>query len=176
MTKAPPSYAEATNPSTNIYLASRAPLPFSPPSEILNYTLDCSLNPAPFPSPENAWLARDINHQDWNSFLAQLSSDSKWSTDENSQRAANVVAEWNDKFFGPRHCRVDITIMPQQGGNGGAAGAEETKFEGLGFKVGNSFIGVSTGKDVAGIGLKLPGVLLGVATGSGKEAEKPAEK
>lgn len=71
---------------------------------------------------------------------------------------------------------MDITTMPQQAqqsnGSAPAAVQEEPKFGGLGFRVGNGFVGMSTGKNLTGVGIKLPGMLLGVATSSGNEAGK----
>jgi hypothetical protein len=51
-----------------------------------------------------------------------------------------------------------------------------SKHEGIGFKLGNSFVGISTGKSANGWGIKLGPVLLGVATGPSKDDAKPATK
>jgi len=212
MNLAPPSYDEAIAPSsTNCYLSTRQ-LAAAPTNQeqqrqqeqtTLTYSLDLALHfshssSPPFPSPPNVWLAHDINHEDWNAFLAQLASEEKeiprgrGNNDSNNDagndagqqeiraRREKVVREWNERFFAPRGCRIDVKMT--QGTNnasvsnpnpkpdnvvdveGGKANGKQ-KFEGLGFRVGNSFVGLALPPNSNGAGIRVGGVLLGVAKG-----------
>ena len=83
------------------------------------------------------------------------------SLEERLERAKNLVAEWNAKFFAPRGCRLDFTEPKGK-----------AKHQGLGFQVGDYFLGVSTGKSSGGVGLKFGNVLLGVANPTGEKTDE----
>jgi hypothetical protein len=184
----PPSYTEATTntpPSSNPYLATRAAPQTSPPEETLAHIVDLSaaVETAPFPSPEATWASRDITHQDWSTFLSQLAAHltaSKLQEDTSSDRAKQLVAEWNAEFFVPRRCIINIATQAAQAAQASQASDPNPALSSddnvvLGFKWDDKFIGLAFGgkKPITGYGLKLGNLLLGVSTGS---AEKDKDK
>ncbi|KAK0631317.1 hypothetical protein B0T14DRAFT_1402 [Immersiella caudata] len=154
---------------------SKRPAPTMAPGNVIEHTvaLSSSIAPIPFPSPEAPWQTRDVSHEDWRVFSEQLlpkstqSLDKPTATDGESeaafQRCINcVVEEWNAKFFKPRGLRVKIDFGEKKAEDGP---------HGLGFKWGNTFVGIS--KNSGGVGLMLPGgVLVGVATKNKAQGEE----
>jgi len=152
---------ETTKGSETFDLASREGKSRAVQPDILSHTIDRSLEDTSFPTPENEWLARGVQHQNWSKFIAELVEASAPSNPRGD--IEKVLAEWNSKVFLPVHCKAELTSASdtakesQESDQGG---------RGFGFKVGKCFVGVSTGKNSNGVGLKLGPVLIGVATGS----------
>jgi hypothetical protein len=177
----PPSYedsvhqqdtnqTEITNPATilpssNIYISSR-PAPAPHPSDTITYKLDV-MSPN-FPTPEGAWLNRDVQQRDWDTFVGQLHRPAaeKETEAQRRRRIDYVISEWNDEFFAPRGCRIEaqagpsLQIQTEQAAGETAAGRSKTK--GWGIDIGNSFIGIALPPDSGGFGLRIGGGLLGV--------------
>ncbi|GKT57926.1 hypothetical protein ColTof4_09905 [Colletotrichum tofieldiae] len=127
----PPPYAEATTPYPNP--VTRVPF-FPPPSSseahYINLVPGASPIAFPFPEPSNLWLSRDVSHEDWAAFTANLvgvagsqkavaapvdlkgqeptrAGDTQ-TMDYEIQlgRMREVLTSWNVAFFEPRGLRV----------------------------------------------------------------------
>ncbi|KAH8882989.1 hypothetical protein GQ53DRAFT_753276 [Thozetella sp. PMI_491] len=167
----PPPYTPqdvlATGPTSpaSAYIQTR-PVQGNPRTELIEHKLPliAADSKLPFPEPEQAWLGRDVTHHDWDTFVSQLGpiphgDDTTEAKSSFQTRAKGIVGEWNDGFFNPRGLNVEPVF----------AGASESK--GFGFKLGNSFVGVSLGENAHGVGLKLPGVLVGISSASEDKKE-----
>ncbi|KAK0702135.1 hypothetical protein B0H67DRAFT_687943 [Lasiosphaeris hirsuta] len=169
---APPPYTESSEDvltmSTAMTYIVKRPARGPAPADIVEHTLPlfspgASLH---FPTPETLWISRDVEHEDWSVFLEQLGL--RETTDESDaarqSRVDHVVGEWNARFFKPRGLRIKPAF------DEGPGESDRGATEGLGFKVGNSFVGISLPPHSNGFGLRLPGgILLGVAVGKNKE-------
>ncbi|KZL87230.1 hypothetical protein CI238_10870 [Colletotrichum incanum] len=128
----PPPYAEATVPSPDPI--TRVPFFPSPPSsEAAHYINVIPGAPPiafPFPEPSNLWLSRDVSHEDWAAFTANLVGVAGTQTDvaapvdlkgqepiragetqttdyeTHLARMREVLKSWNVAFFEPRGLRV----------------------------------------------------------------------
>lgn len=92
--------------ATARYLASLGPpsTSSSPAADFLTYEVERSVSSGlPLPSPEQAWLERDVDHHNWSAFLAQLA-------DNNGDRGTQmqILEQWNAAFFRPRRCCVTM--------------------------------------------------------------------
>ncbi|KAK0657982.1 hypothetical protein B0T16DRAFT_453393 [Cercophora newfieldiana] len=158
------------------YISKRPAAPATPPASTIEYTVALSspTAPIPFPTPSAPWETRDVSPEDWHVFSEQLRPQATGSakpaadasgSDAAFRRRANYVAEeWNAEFFKPRGLRVKVVFGDEE--------KAEVSTKGFGFKVGNTFVGLSTAGQ-GGVGLKLPGgVLLGVATADKAEGKK----
>lgn len=97
----PSSHPEAM---LNNYLASLNPPSTLPPDGVLSYEIDISSSYPSLPSPQTAWLARDVDHENWNTFLLQLAE-----VKGDAAAQAQAVEQWNVSFFRPRGCRVTMS-------------------------------------------------------------------
>jgi hypothetical protein len=155
---------------------SKRPAPATAPANTIEHTaaLSSPTAPLPFPSPEALWETRDVTREDWRIFSEQLHPRSTQPPDKTTtadsesdaafrRRVNYIVEEWNAEFFKPRGLRVKIDFEEKKARGGP---------NGLGFKLGNTFVGISTSNS-GGVGLKLPGgVLLGVASGNKTAGEE----
>ncbi|KAK4444146.1 hypothetical protein QBC34DRAFT_188082 [Podospora aff. communis PSN243] len=161
--------------STAMEYISKRRAPATAPTNTIEHTVALSSPTAriPFPTPEALWESRDVTREDWRVFSEQLHPQGTQTADQAAadgesdaafqRRVKYVVEEWNAEFFKPRCLRVKIDFGEKKAEGGP---------KGLGFKVGNAFVGISTSNS-GGVGLKLPGgVLLGVATGNKTEEKK----
>ena len=129
-----------------------------------------------FPKPEQVWMSRDVDREDWKTFLNYLipkrpvRNASAFQGDFNIQDGAesqnsgviqeteaarrrrinHLVAEWNDEFFQPRGLKVQPQFDPAD-----APIAESSK-QGSGFISGKEGFGFKVGGSLVGIGLSVP--------------------
>ncbi|KAK0389504.1 hypothetical protein NLU13_3079 [Sarocladium strictum] len=135
-----------------------------------------------FPQPETIWLGRDVDHDDWDTFLTQLdAAASATQTGQNAdeQRAAAVVdVDAQD--------RQEAFNQLEAAQAGGAAAADDqqanaqgqggtttttTSRRGYGIKLGeNTLLGLSLPPYSNGFGIRIGGGLLGVSTGEAEDA------
>ncbi|KAK5652156.1 hypothetical protein OQA88_10798 [Cercophora sp. LCS_1] len=155
------------------YIA-RRPAKGLPPSDVIEHdlALHSVVSALEFPAPEAPWLSRDVTREDWRVFTEQLglrsgagsalASDTPAESDAARHRRINyVVEEWNVEFFKPRGLKVTPVFEDTTKDK-----KEDSKGNGFvfGFKAGNTIIGISSGLQANGYGLRLPGnVLVGVA-------------
>ncbi|MCJ1298131.1 hypothetical protein MMC08_000920 [Hypocenomyce scalaris] len=102
---------------------------FPYPGDVLQYHLITCPNMSPedlsYPQPESPYRARDVTSQDWATFVNYLlahnlgtrNKDGRRNRDEKTdvvqgdtpeyrQKIEATVAEWNERFFGPRGIRI----------------------------------------------------------------------
>ena len=144
----PPTYTETPASSSAIsssmsYIASR-PAPSNPPSSNKNVH---KLSRASLSYPA-AFAQHDVTLQDWQTFLQNLALPEDKPSKAAERQLNFVLAEWNDEFFAPRGVKVELAAEPGDA-------------RGVGFKLGNTFVGASW-SDAGGYGLKIGDTVLGV--------------
>jgi hypothetical protein len=141
-----------------------------------NITHGTTASSVKFPKPEHSWMSRDVDMQDWQTFLRYLmprqnSGSNMQGGDYKIQSNTKVtsgpvekveteaafrrrieyqVAEWNDEFFKPRGLEVHADI------NAAAAATAPVRDQprrGFGFTCGRGGIGLEVGSSLVGVAL-----------------------
>ena len=138
-----------------------------------------------YPKPENLWMSRDVDREDWSTFLSYLIPreqnsransvrDNKIQDDgtlpfqetelARRRRINHLVSEWNDEFFQPRGLKVKPEFEPAQPATKTEAPPQGFTMgkHGMGLGIGSSLVGVALPPNSSGFGLRLGNVLLGV--------------
>lgn len=151
------------------------PPPLQPPKDVrlhyINVTPTAAPPSFPYPEPVHIWLSRDVSHEDWDSFVADLLDHSAETTvddgevhpgkkvdftrqhvshEDNTKRMHVVLAIWNEKFFQPRR----LTVVASNGGVVRPARKRSASDKGRVWKLGldGGKFGFQSGRGLFGFG------------------------